>query len=154
MCEYKNMPDAVTWVRQTFASLRVEPFSVTSDHTCTYNCIAWAADDTENWWWPSVEYYWPEGVPREETIEAFKLAFQTRGYEPCDDGDAESGYEKVAIYGSAGRPKHMARQLSNGAWTSKLGSAWDIEHTSLEGVESDEYGQPVRYLRRPRQNTN
>ncbi len=149
MCEYKNMPDAVTWVQATFPNLQIGGFLVTSGHTCTYNCIAWAAGDSENWWWPSVDDYWPETVPREETIDAFKLAFQTRGYEPCDDGDVESGYEKVAIYAIAGWPKHMARQLPTGAWTSKLGKAWDIEHSSLESVECDDYGRTVQYLRRP-----
>jgi hypothetical protein len=149
MCEYKNMPDAVTWVRASFPNLQGGRFSVMSNHTCTYNCIGWAAGDTENWWWPSPDDYWPESVPRAETIEAFRLAFQTRGYEPCDDGDLESGYEKVAIYAIAGQPKHMARQLPSGAWTSKLGKAWDIEHASLDGVECKEYGRTVEYLRRP-----
>jgi len=148
MCEHKNMPDAVTWVQATFPSLRSGSFAVTSVHTCTYNCIAWAAGDSENWWWPSADDYWPDKVPREETLEAFTLAFQTRGYEPCDDGDVEPGYEKVAIYAVTGRPKHMARQLSTGAWTSKLGRAWDIEHPSLESVECDEYGHSVQYLKR------
>lgn len=149
MCDHRNMPEAVSWIKATLPILKDGGFSVTSDHTCTYNCIAWAAGDTEKWWWPSPDYYWPNGAPLEETIDAFILAFQTQGYQPCDDSSSETGYEKVAIYAIAGRPKHMARQLISGAWSSKLGRAWDIEHFRMDAVECNEYGRGVKFLRRP-----
>lgn len=52
-------------------------------------------------------------------------------------------------------PTHMARQLANGMWTSKLGGNEDITHFTLDALESygpirirDEYGCGVIYMRR------
>jgi len=123
----------------------------------TYNCIAWAADDNENWWWPSgcPEDYWPPGAPLENTVEAFIIAYGTRGYVPCGmDSSYESGFEKVALYASERfgtlKPQHAARQLDNGCWTSKLGPEEDIEHHMLMDVESPVYGKVVCILKRPK----
>ncbi len=103
----------------------------TSQATDDYNCIAWAAEDTENWWWPDPAEvsYWPESILRKEDIPSFISAFQTRGYTVCADGKYEPGYIKIAIFcDNNDKPTHAARQLSNGFWTSKLGCDIDIEH--------------------------
>jgi hypothetical protein len=127
-----------------------------SDYDPVYNCIAWAAGDTENWWWPSgsPDDYWPPGVPCEESLDAFVLAYQTLGYVACDDGCLEPQFEKIAIYGLMTRgtisPTHAARQLSNGCWTSKLGPHEDIEHMFPTCVECSDYGVVVRLMKRPR----
>ena len=93
--------------------------------------------------------YWPEGVPREKTLEAFVAAYATRGYTVCADGSLEPGFEKIAIYTKpAGTPAHAARQLPSGSWTSKLGDEQDIEH-ELEGVECIRYGSVKQFMRRP-----
>jgi hypothetical protein len=47
---------------------------VTSPEDVHYNCVAWAAEDMDRWWWPDEDSYWPEGVAREETIAAFVAA--------------------------------------------------------------------------------
>jgi hypothetical protein len=142
--------DAQKWIEEKFLNLRDENYQVTSYLTDEYNCIAWAAHDTERWWWPHPDAYWPTGLPRIATIESFIRAFQTLSYEPCEDGELEVGYEKAAIYVDAqGLPTHMARQLSTGTWTSKLGEAWDIEHKTVWGVEGNAYGKVGRYLKRP-----
>lgn len=125
-------------------------FQVTSDATPKYNCIAWAAGDTSRWWWPSAIYYWPANIPRSETLAAFVAAFATQGYEPCSDGTLEDGLEKVAIYIENGIPTHMARQMGSGAWTSKLGTAWDIGHVTPTEVGGTLYGNVFQYLSRPR----
>jgi hypothetical protein len=55
------------------------------------------------------------GVPREETIEAFKQAFQTLGYEVCEDDVLEEGFQKIAIYANSNKvPTDVARQLPSG----------------------------------------
>jgi hypothetical protein len=54
----------------------------------------------------------------------------------------------VIYVDSSGTPTHMARQLSNGNWTSKLGDAEDIEHAQLEQLEGDIYGVAYQFLRR------
>lgn len=106
-------------------------WKITSPRDPNYNCIAWAANDKNRFWWPDADLhaYWPDGVPREETPESFIKAYETVGYELCDNYNIEVGYEKIAIYiGKDGKPKHAARQLNNGKWTSKLGPQHDIEH--------------------------
>ncbi len=86
----------------------------------------------------------------EETVEGFILAFQTLGFEVCDNGDQERGWHKIAIYASTeGAPTHMARQLGNGVGTSKLGSDIDIAHPTPHDVEGPLYGRVVRFLKRP-----
>ena len=45
-------------------------------------------------------------------------------------------------------PKHAARQLPSGRWTSKLGFLEDIEH-ALHDLEGTEYGAVVLVMKRP-----
>lgn len=134
-----------------FPKLLGTPYTITSPKNTEYNCIAWAVGEDQVFWWPD-EWdiaYWPEGVPREETQEAFIQAYGTLGYETCDNNiNLEEGYEKVAIYvDDTGKPKHAARQLSSGLWTSKLGQSNDIEHT-LDGLTNSIYGQVGLILKR------
>jgi len=135
-----------------FPNLRSGNYEITSERSPSYNCIAWAAGRTDRWWWPSPPpfSYWPENVPRKESIQSFVLAFKELGYEPCENVRLEPGYEKVAIYADADRiPTHMARQLASGDWTSKLGQLEDIRHSTLEEIEGTAYGRAVQILRRP-----
>ena len=79
----------------------------------------------------------------------YKLLFALRGYADCKDGNLDEGYEKVALFVDArGHPKHVARQLPDGRWTSKLGRNIDIEHPDLSAVECATYGKPTVFLRR------
>jgi hypothetical protein len=122
----------------------------TSPPTSTYNCIAWAAGHSDKWWWPdsAQQAFWPSGVPRALTLQAFIQAYQSLGYVLCDHNGVESGYEKVAIYLLKSRPTHAARQLPSGVWTSKLGKNHDIEH-ELGAIEGPLYGQVGVYMKRP-----
>jgi len=103
---------------------------------------------TNAWWWPLEKWYWPEGVAREETIPAFVAAFATLGYTPGNTPDLEGGVEKVALYAVAETPAHVARQLPDGRWTSKLGPNIDIEHDRPEDVGGGAYGEVVAILSR------
>lgn len=136
-----------TW----FPGLREDAaWDVTSDPDRAYNCIAWAAGDTSNWWWPDPPEvaYWPRGVPRAESVAAFVRAFSTLGFECCDSGVFERGCEKVALFVDADDvPTHAARQLPTGRWTSKLGEIVDIDH-ELQAVSGYRYGQVAAFLRR------
>jgi hypothetical protein len=125
-------------------------YRVTSPPDPTYNCIGWAAGVADTWWWPDPGGYdyWPPGVPRQETLDAFIRAFETLGYVPCPDGTPEAGWQKVALYALSGIPTHAARQLPGGRWTSKLGPEDDIEH-DLDGLVGPLYGVPIQILRRP-----
>jgi hypothetical protein len=131
-----------------FPDLEKTGYQVTSPADWRYNCIAWAAGDQSVAWWPG-KFYWPQNASCEETLAAFVQAFQTLGYALCSEGALEEGFEKVAIYAMGDAPKHAARQLANGRWSSKLGQEVDIEHV-LEGVAGPLYGIPVCFLKRPR----
>lgn len=91
--------------------------------------------------------YWPPGVPREETLDAFLAAFGTFGYTPTGDPSLEPDTDKVAIFAISGVPTHAARQLPSGKWTSKLGQAEDIEHL-MNGLSGVIYGRVVLILKR------
>jgi len=135
-----------------FPNLAQSGYRVTSPATRRYNCIAWAAHDEMNWWWPVPGAYWPPQVLQTETVEAFIEAYQTLGYELCDSDQWEDGFEKIAIYADAeGNPTHAARQLPSGQWTSKIGRGIDIEHDTLDGLSGILYGTPIRFLKRPLQ---
>lgn len=139
-------------IEAVFPHLRHTNWEQKSPQTISYNCIAWAAGETSRCWWPieHPRYYWPEGILREETIERFIEVFQRLGYETCDDGELETGYEKVALYvDDLQVPTHMARQLETGVWSSKLGDWEDIEHHTLHGLENSTYGHVASYMKRP-----
>lgn len=137
-------------LEDTFPLLRSTPYTITSRRTPIYNCIAWAAGEDRRIWWPDDQSYWPDHVSTELAISSFIDAFSTVGYTPCADGELEDGLEKVVLYAVGERPTHAARQLPNGDWTSKCGvRGVDISHT-LNGLNGADYGQPVRFLSRPR----
>jgi hypothetical protein len=142
-----------SWDPRDFPNLTDDDYVETSDETRRYNCIAYAAGIDVRRWWPDVLGidYWPPGVPLDETLDAFVQAFGTLGYEPCDDGLYEMGFEKIALYEDRNHtPTHAAIQQQNGRWRSKLGDYEDIEHETLECLNSPDYGQPVLYLMRAR----
>lgn len=133
-----------------FPRLRGAAYRITSPASDVYNCIAWAAGDTEHWWWPGdpALTYWPLGASRLETLAAFRDAFATLDYVVCEQADLEAGFEKIALFADGdGTPTHAARQLRDGTWTSKLGMSEDIQHapTDLAGAV---YGSIVQIMKR------
>ena len=138
-------------LEQFVPGLTGSAYTVASPRSARYNCIAWAAQDERAWWWPDpMELgFWPGGAPRQETLEAFRLAFRALGFVECDTPDSEPGVEKIAIYTAAdGRPTHVARQLGDGVWSSKLGRLQDITH-DLSGLAGSIYGSPTLFMSRP-----
>jgi hypothetical protein len=95
--------------------------------------------------------YWPADVPREETLSAFTAAFETIGYEVCEGALLESGFQKIAIYADAQNlPRHVARQLPHGEWTSKIGQYEDIQHKTLDALtgEPPAYGTVLQVMKK------
>lgn len=148
-------------MERTFGKLSRAGYEKTSEFTGyppndgAYNCIAWAASDPHHFWWPQPDVDWPIWAKRVTSIPAFVEAFKWLGYRVCKDSRLQFGYEKVALYAIGSDPKHMARQLRDGRWTSKCGGAEDITHFTLDALESygpppqGQYGRPVLYMRRP-----
>jgi hypothetical protein len=116
--------------------------------------VAWADERTDQFISPALYdeisslYPWPEGVPREDTVEAYQMALATFGYEVCRSGALQDGIEKVAIFGCGQTAEHVARQLPSGRWTSKMGRWEDIEH-DLEALVGGAYGEVLLFMRRP-----
>ena len=142
-------------LERKFPKLLTAGYDITSPQDHAYNCIAWAAHDVHRPWWPAGYGFWPRWIEPEETIDCFIRAFQLLGYKVCEDSHREFGYQKVALYALRNDPKHMARQLSDGSWTSKLGQSEDITHFTLDAVEAygpepwyGEYGAPVVFMKR------
>jgi hypothetical protein len=149
-------PRDCSWVPGCFENIATTDFDCTSDPEDGYNCIAWALGKTDKWWWPkpTAPYFWPLGLPKApvhvaEAIPNFLAAFRTEGYKVCRNGKFSRRYEKIALFvDSVGRPKHAARLLRKGVWSSKLGQSEDIEHKTLECLEGNAYGEVRIFLKR------
>lgn len=129
-----------------FPNLTPANHRVTIPATPNYNCVAWSASDTEFWWQPGV--FWPvESSSDSCGIQALRQAFESLGYEECDEG----GFDKVALYGTSMFYTHASRQLPNGMWTSKLGREEDIEHDTPNDVAGGIYGEGLQFMKRAHQ---
>jgi hypothetical protein len=135
---------------QDFPNLRPTNYRATSPATFDYNCVAWAAGDTEHWWQPG-KYWLPEEWPADNfSLDALRSVFGALGYADCGlDMSDEVGYEKVALYAAGPLYTHAARQLPGGKWTSKLGKDVDIEHVMPSDLENGVYGRVVEVMKRP-----
>jgi hypothetical protein len=139
-------------MERVFPGLANSGYSITSPETVEYNCIAWAAGDAQRWWEPDPFYisYWPPGVTRKYSLEAYIEAYESLDYVICHDDKYELDFEKIAIYvDSNGKPTHAAKQLDSGSWTSKLGKLEDIKHT-LDGLGGSGYGSIAVVMKRPK----
>jgi len=130
---------------------RLFPGTTPSNCTCTspatdkYNCIAWAYGIDNNWCQPG--WFWP--ISRQDnTIDAYVELFSSIGYVYCKGASYEEGFEKIALYTKDGEPKHAARQLPTGKWTSKLGQNIDIEHDYPEVLNGPNYGVASIFMKR------
>lgn len=124
-------------------------FRATSPPDKGYNCLAWAGHDTRRKWHPSAYggLFWPVGE-QPDTLDGWMAGYAALGFERCESAEWETGKEKLAIFVADGIPSHVARQLPNGMWTSKMGNMEDIEHT-LAGLADGKYGQVHVIMQRP-----
>lgn len=139
-------------IMKLFPALVAGSFKITSPSTKRYNCVAWAAGCAKKRWDPAKPFYWPEGIPRNDSIDTMVRVFERLGYELCqrNSTELEDGWEKVAIYGEGYEFSHVARQKPNGNWTSKLGNLEDIDHDTLSGLCSNAYGKVLKVMKRKR----
>jgi hypothetical protein len=107
-------------------------------------------------WAPYSGYSWFKGFKKVheypgEDVNLFVEGFASIGYELCDSSILENDFEKIAFYIKKGKGvEHIARQLENGNWTSKLGEYHDIEHYNLIALEGGEYGSAIIFMKRRR----
>lgn len=147
-------------LKQCFPQLKTDVrFDITSKATSKYNCIAWAYGIDDRWMWPNTGKYtfldgvhfWPSDEIQPPSIDNFIKAFQTKGFECCDDGDYEENYQKIALYAKPEEWEictHAARQKRDGSWTSKLGRECDIQHGTAYTIENKVYGKVRCFMRR------
>jgi hypothetical protein len=132
--------------RTQFPHLTDTNHRITSPASPRYNCVAWAVGDSEHWWEPSS--HWPIEGETNYDLAALRRALNAIGFLDCADGELEANIEKIALYGDGEFYTHVARQQSNGKWTSKLGSVEDIEHDAPENVAGGVYGQLTGFMMR------
>ena len=139
-------------LEEAFPNLAERGYHITSPKNAGYNCVAWAVGDTTHFWYDvKVKgYYWPPGAGSADTVEGWKKLFALHGYTEAEFDKLETGIEKIAIYADAsGDPSHVARQTETGQWSSKLGKDYDIQHSTLDALEGDEYGKVAVIMQRP-----
>jgi hypothetical protein len=140
-----------------FPRLRDTGYIITSEYDSDYNCVAFIAGDRDHRWEPEARggWYWPPGLPLEDfSLGNYLRCFETLGFRPCVDGTLEPGVEKIAVFADdGGEFSHVARQLVDGWWSSKLGFYEDISHGAVEHLFDGrplEYGQDIGFMARPR----
>ena len=144
-----------SWPQRDHPHLHTGNCQITSPATNAYNCLAWAAGNSKQWWDPNGLYYWPKGVPREVTLDAVLQVYERLGFGICVGGELEVGFDKIAILvkeiGPRIIPTHAARQLESGEWTSKLCACEDISHNPVDAVRGPAYGEVKYFLSRAKQ---
>ena len=125
-------------------------FHAKCDATAEYNCVAWALHSQRHYIWPDKleQFSWPIGMRRDDSPKGLLRLFEYVGFAVCAGGAREIGFEKIAIYAKGGWSQHVARQLPNGKWTSKLGPAIDVEHSDPSVLTGPNYGEVVLHMRR------
>jgi len=137
-------------VRAYHPRITNENHTVTSPKSPEYNCISHGLEVTDTLFAPGgfPGTQWPSGIDQSDSVAAFRQFFEIEGFVTCESADVEPGFVKVAIYADGDEATHVARQLADGRWTSKLGNLQDIEH-GLSTREDDRYGVVVLLMRRP-----
>jgi hypothetical protein len=119
--------------------LEESPHVVTSAPDDTYNCVGWVFRELDAYYAPDLK--WPADVPPpddpDQDLDAYVALFASRGYSVCGTPDVEYGFLKIALYAKDHAFHHVAKQLPNGEWSSKLGEAHDLRHEHLEALEGD-----------------
>lgn len=136
-------------------NLKSYRYKITSLPATAYNCVAWAIHEDFRRWSPEEDAAWPPHLEREEFLETWEAFFAYQGFEPCSGPEVDPGHEKIAIYfmedeDHPGRQRgmHVARQIYDDWWASKLGGEEDIEH-QLAALDGRMYGREHRFMRRP-----
>ena len=135
---------------ELFPNLAGSGYEITGEPSRGYNCIAWALGIfTKIWDCNDPNAYWPPSLPHNQEIGTLMRLFAGEGFTLCEDGTLEPGYEKIALYSFAGQFMHVARQLKDGRWTSKLGNREAITHPSPASLAGGFYGNVQSLMRRP-----
>lgn len=130
-------------------------FDPNSPQTDKYNCIAFAMGLEDYWWVDPYTFipghWWPPTVVQDMDPSLLIQAFEYLGFEKCDNGIPELGFDKVALYKKYNdRFKriewtHAARIVGLNRFHSKLGPSYDVFHSSSSTFG---YGEIFQFMRR------
>ena len=90
-----------------FPILQQDGYDPKSEPTTDYNCIAYAAGVEDQWWQPG--WIWPDDLPDDDFSMMPILMYRRKGFDLCDKGDLEPGFEKIALFGAEDEYQHAAR---------------------------------------------
>ena len=125
-------------------------YEISGEPSREYNCIAWALGiSSQKWDCNDPDAYWPPLLPRNDRVETVMRLFAGEGFLVCDGDSPEPGFEKIALYAFVGQFTHVARQLEDGRWTSKLEIREVITHPSPDSLSQGLYGSVHCIMRRP-----
>jgi hypothetical protein len=121
----------------------------------TYNCLAWAVGRVNDWVW--IQNY--QGGHMLYMYDGMDSFLRNYGYQRASTPNysLERGVQKIAVYaktnigGEPGRYEitHVALQMPDGTWTSKLGGEPLIRHLTPQALNGPKFGQVVAvYTRR------
>jgi hypothetical protein len=125
-----KFPNAIIGTNLRYTSLRTED----------YNCTAWATEIIHDW----VQF--DNGY--DTRISTYISYFEQKNFVRTDNKEVEIGVTKIAIYFEGEEFKHVARQLKNGKWTSKIGDWEDVEHDNIEILFGEFYGTQTIIMQR------
>jgi hypothetical protein len=121
-----------------------------------YNC-AGLAFGVEKWWEPkrikagkvlNPYAYWPDGLPKTPSIEAYIAAAELCKFQQCDkaEWDKFNGTKIILFHNQEHEFTHALRHVAGDKCLSKLGEYSDVEH-SLGALDGDYYGSGRIYMK-------
>lgn len=98
--------------------------------------------------------YWPADTsPKKKRFQPSSLHSKPLAMKSAMiDASVEAGFQKFAIYTDVQQaPRHVAKQLVNSEWTSKIGQYEDFQHKTLEALTSEvpAYGTIAQIMKKP-----
>lgn len=135
-----------------FPNMDINNVAIDDEDTPEYNCIGYAIGDTNKPWWPRGGeggfYYWPETEKDAEkySVSTFDHLLMTTGHGSITDSEKpEEGYVKLALFTEGDKPTHLARQLADGEWSSKVGAGPLIRHGfDIHEMDNGVYGNVAK----------
>lgn len=121
-------------------------FDVLGPANRKYDSFAWGLNVLDAWVWPGT------------SVEDFDRLAADLGYRRQKglDYTLSKNMDKLVLYGkkradSTVEPSHLARQLADGSWSSKLGALPLIRHATPEDLSGSTCGVPIAVYTRARE---
>jgi len=143
------MPLSERW--RYWPNLTDDQFEYKSDVDPKYNCVAWVLGITNRFIDPDSELTWPVELEKNYSIETYVSYFKKQGFRICSDDKYDDNIIKIALYADEhGDFAHVAIQVNEKIWWSKMGRLDDIQHKTLNSLaatkQCGDYGNVYAYM--------